>query len=41
MSREEHKLAATLLLGSSFLFASAGAAVKLASAQEAIPEAGV
>jgi drug/metabolite transporter (DMT)-like permease len=33
MSREDHKLAATLLLGSSFLFASAGAAVKLASAQ--------
>jgi drug/metabolite transporter (DMT)-like permease len=33
MDREDHRLAATLLLGSSFLFASAGAAVKLASTQ--------
>jgi hypothetical protein len=33
MGREDHKLAATLLLGSSFLFASAGAAVKFVSAQ--------
>jgi drug/metabolite transporter (DMT)-like permease len=33
MVREDHKLAATLLLGSSFLFASAGAAVKFVSAQ--------
>jgi len=33
MDREDRHLAALLLLGSSFLFASAGAAVKLASAQ--------
>ena len=33
MDREDRNLAALLLLGSSFLFASAGAAVKLASAQ--------
>jgi drug/metabolite transporter (DMT)-like permease len=33
MEREDRNLAALLLLGSSFLFASAGAAVKLASAQ--------
>ena len=33
MDREDQNFAATLLLGSSFLFASAGATVKLASAQ--------